>query len=166
MESVPSQLHIFPWLLAKNKVLTRDNLAKRKKLDDMSCLFCTDPENVSHLFFDCCVARVTWENVSEVCKKKLGTDFELVANMWLHDKKFKAINICTTTTLWAIWKFKNEICFQGTRWRCASEEDRKHALGLEAADQGGTESHTTGRRKSSRRRQPNVRVTGPEWVGP
>jgi hypothetical protein len=57
--SVPSRCYIFLWLLAKNKVLTRDNLAKRKKLDDLSCLFCTESESVSHLFFDCCVARVT-----------------------------------------------------------------------------------------------------------
>jgi hypothetical protein len=56
---VPSRLHIFLLLLAKNKVLTRDNLAKRKKLDDLSCLFCTESESVSHLFFDCCVAQVT-----------------------------------------------------------------------------------------------------------
>jgi hypothetical protein len=57
--SVPSRCYIFLWLLAKNKVLTRDNLAKRKRLDDLSCLFCTESESVSHLFFDCCVARVT-----------------------------------------------------------------------------------------------------------
>jgi hypothetical protein len=114
--SVPSHLHIFLWLLTKNKVLTRDNLAKRKKLDDMSCLFCTESESVSHLFFYCCVARVVWEHISEVCGKNLGTDFESVANMWLHDNKFKTFNICTTATLWAIWKFKNELCFQGTRW--------------------------------------------------
>jgi hypothetical protein len=100
--SVPSWLHIFFWLFAKNKVLTRDNLAKRKKLDNMSCLFCIESESVSHLFFDCCVARVTWEHISEVCGKEIGTDFESVANMWLHDKKIKTINICTTATLWAI----------------------------------------------------------------
>jgi hypothetical protein len=28
----------------------------------------------------------------------------------------------------------------------------------------GVEVHTPGRRKSSRRKRPNVRVTGPEWV--
>jgi hypothetical protein len=66
-------------------------------------------------FFYCCVARVTWEHISKICGKKLGTDFESIANMWLHDKKFKTVNICTTATLWAIWKFRNELCFQVTR---------------------------------------------------
>jgi hypothetical protein len=49
--SVPSRLHIFLLLLSKAKVLTKDNLAKRKYLDDKSCLFCNEPEIISHLFF-------------------------------------------------------------------------------------------------------------------
>jgi hypothetical protein len=37
--NVPPRLHIFLWLLANNKVLTRQNLAKKRKLDNMSRLF-------------------------------------------------------------------------------------------------------------------------------
>jgi hypothetical protein len=48
---VPSRVPIFLWLLANNKVLTRDNLAKRRSVDDKSCIFCSDDESVSHLFF-------------------------------------------------------------------------------------------------------------------
>jgi hypothetical protein len=49
--SVLSRLHVFLWLISNNKVLTRDNLAKRRQVEDMSCLFCSEPEAVSHLFF-------------------------------------------------------------------------------------------------------------------
>jgi hypothetical protein len=49
--SVPSRLHVFLWLLSNNKVLTHDSLAKRRHVEDMSCLFCSEPETVSHLFF-------------------------------------------------------------------------------------------------------------------
>jgi hypothetical protein len=49
--SVSPRLHIFLWILANNKFLTRDNLAKRNNLDDVSCLFCTDFESVHNLFF-------------------------------------------------------------------------------------------------------------------
>ena len=48
---VPPRVHFFLWLLSKNKVLTRDNLSKRKKLDDVSCFFCCEKESVLHLFF-------------------------------------------------------------------------------------------------------------------
>jgi hypothetical protein len=64
--SVSPRLHIFLWLLANNKLLTRDNLVKRKKLDDVSCLFCVEPESVCHLFFECCVSKVMWQNFSEM----------------------------------------------------------------------------------------------------
>jgi hypothetical protein len=30
---VPSRLHVFLWLLVNNKVLTKDNLAKRRKVE-------------------------------------------------------------------------------------------------------------------------------------
>jgi hypothetical protein len=56
---IPPRLHVFLWLLANNKVLTRDNLAKRRQVDDKTCLFCAELESVSHLFFNCCVARMT-----------------------------------------------------------------------------------------------------------
>jgi hypothetical protein len=82
----------------------------------MRCVFCDEPESVAHLFFDCCVARTIWECVAEVCEKTVGADFELVAKLWLHNKKFKALNVCTTATLWAIWKLRDEFIFQGTCW--------------------------------------------------
>jgi hypothetical protein len=49
--NVPPRLHIFQWLLANNKTLTRVNLAKRRKVEDGSCLFCNEAESVAHLFF-------------------------------------------------------------------------------------------------------------------
>jgi hypothetical protein len=114
--SVPPRLHIFLWLLANNKLLTRDNLLKRKNLDDVSCLFCSEPESVCHLFFECCVSKIMWQNFSEMCGKKIGTDFESVASLWLCAKKFKSINIGTIAVMWGIWKMRNCMRFQENQW--------------------------------------------------
>ena len=48
----------FQWLVTNNKVLSRDNLAKRREVEDPSCLFCSEKESVQHLFFwlRCCQA--------------------------------------------------------------------------------------------------------------
>jgi hypothetical protein len=46
---IPPKPHIFLWLMANNKVLTRDNLAKSKHLDDKACLFCEEAELVTHI---------------------------------------------------------------------------------------------------------------------
>jgi hypothetical protein len=35
---VPPRIHIFLWLLANNKVLTRDNLVKMRNVDDKAFL--------------------------------------------------------------------------------------------------------------------------------
>ena len=85
---VPPRIHIFLWLLTNNKTLTRNNLAKRQKVEDLSCLFCSEPETVQHLFFDCCVARVSWDHLSEVLGTQIWTDFESVARWWVSEKKF------------------------------------------------------------------------------
>jgi hypothetical protein len=61
---VPLRIHVFLWLLTNDKILTRDNLSKRKKLNDLTCLFCSEHENVNHLFFGCCVSRFAWGNLS------------------------------------------------------------------------------------------------------
>lgn len=37
--------------LTRNRVLARDALAKRRKVEDESCLFCADKESVQHVFF-------------------------------------------------------------------------------------------------------------------
>jgi hypothetical protein len=109
-------VHIFLWLLANNKTLTRDNLAKRKPLDDKTCLFCSERESISHLFFACCVAKLFWQTIAEVTVLDLGADFESVARFWISEKKHRIVNICTAAALWALWKLRNEVCLQGVRW--------------------------------------------------
>jgi hypothetical protein len=49
---------VFLWLLSNNKLLTRDNLNKRKHLLDTCCLLCTGNESICHLMFDCYVANL------------------------------------------------------------------------------------------------------------
>jgi hypothetical protein len=90
---VPPRIQVFLWLLLNNKVLTRDNLAKRKKNDDLICLFCSDLKSVKHLFFECCVVSSIWDTVSEMLGFRVGVDFESIAKLWLMDKKCKFINI-------------------------------------------------------------------------
>ena len=46
---IPPRVHVFLWLLSKNKLLSRDNLNKRQQLSDLSCLFCSKAETWMHL---------------------------------------------------------------------------------------------------------------------
>jgi hypothetical protein len=107
--------------MANNKIHTRDNLAKRKTVDDNTCLFCGEAESVQHIFFDCCVAKCMWEAISELTGLSLGVDFESIAKLWLSDKRYKCANIITTAALWSLWKTRNNICFQGVCWQGMSK---------------------------------------------
>ena len=81
------------WLLANNKILTRDNLANRRTVDDQTCLFCSEPESCHHLFFDCFVAKLIWPVISEMVGVEVGADFESVARWWLSNNKNAALNV-------------------------------------------------------------------------
>jgi hypothetical protein len=80
---VSSKIHIFLWLLGRNKVFTRDNLAKRRDVDGVSCLFCLEAESSEHLFFKCYVASCVWERIADVLNTVVVRDFESLAKWWI-----------------------------------------------------------------------------------
>jgi hypothetical protein len=110
---VPPRVHIFLWLLSNNKLMTRDNLKKRHLGKPISCEFCSEPETISHLFFDCIVARRSWSSVSNFLNLQLGSDFESVARFWLANKKHWVTNSICAAVMWSIWKTRNSMIFDG-----------------------------------------------------
>jgi hypothetical protein len=51
--------HIFIWLMSHNRLLTTYILAKREYINDESCHFCSEHEIVTHLFFECAIAKLS-----------------------------------------------------------------------------------------------------------
>ena len=98
-------------------MLTRDNLSKRRKLEDVSCLFCCKEESVLHLFFECAVAAQLWCLLSEILEVNLGGSFESIGQFWLSNKRHGLVNIITAAALWSLWKLRNDLCFQNTGWK-------------------------------------------------
>jgi hypothetical protein len=41
-------------------VLTKDNLMRRNWRGGKYCVFCTQPESIQHLFFECHFAKFMW----------------------------------------------------------------------------------------------------------
>jgi hypothetical protein len=79
---VPAKIKIFMWLMTKDAILTKDNLIKRKWKGDPVCYFCKNLENISHLFFQCCVVKAVWAVIAKVLVQryyeKFGPMLELV----------------------------------------------------------------------------------------
>jgi len=110
---IPPRVHFFLWLLSKNKLLTRDNLSLRKKVDDKFCLFCMENESVHHLFFECVVACQMWVYMAEMFGRSVGRSFESIGVMWISNKRFLVDNIFCAAALWGLWKLRNNLCFSG-----------------------------------------------------
>uniref|UniRef100_A0A0A9DU72 Reverse transcriptase zinc-binding domain-containing protein n=1 Tax=Arundo donax TaxID=35708 RepID=A0A0A9DU72_ARUDO len=118
---IPSRVHIFLWLLTKNKILTRDNLSKCRNVEDSSCLFCSEQESIHHLFFDCATAKVMWYEISVLLSLQIGENFESVGSKWLCNKRFMVVNIVSSAALWSLWKLRNDLCFQRSVWKDMSK---------------------------------------------
>jgi hypothetical protein len=81
---VPQKIQLFFfWLFSHNKLATVDNLNKKGMNKPVQCCFCMENENIHHLFFECVVARVVWEHISEIDGFQFGGHYLSVAAKWL-----------------------------------------------------------------------------------
>jgi hypothetical protein len=115
---VQSRVHVFLWLLANNKLLSRDNLAKRQHVPDSSCMFCCEDKSVAHLFFECAVAKEIWCQISMLTGIKLQVNLLSVSSLWICEKTNQVPNIVHVAALWSLWKLRNDLCFNGSSWSC------------------------------------------------
>jgi len=58
--------------------LTRDDLCKRRTVEDLICLLCCENESVSHLFFGCVVAQQLWCIISDIFNIQLGNSLDSI----------------------------------------------------------------------------------------
>ena len=99
-----------------NAILTKDNMIKRNWPGDPSCYFCSQPETVDHLLFQCSTAKVVWATVA-VCfgasnvPRYLNQCWEWCEKWLPLGEKFHTLGIAAVC--WAIWKARNKLCFEG-----------------------------------------------------
>jgi hypothetical protein len=63
MIRIPMKVRIFPLLMLKNSVTTKDNLLKRARLEMSIFHLCSQKENIEHFSFGCGVAKLVWKIV-------------------------------------------------------------------------------------------------------
>jgi hypothetical protein len=94
-----------------------DNLNKKGLNKGTRYCFCSENESISHLFFECVVAKVIWSHVS----KFLGFEIEgvitlYVASKWLHKDKFYSVNTMPVVVLRSIWLVRSNFVFHKHVW--------------------------------------------------
>lgn len=65
-----------------------DNLKTRGIVKPLGCQFCAEEETISHLFFDCVVAKEVWRYAAIHCNLHVQSYFDM-ARKWICDLKKK-----------------------------------------------------------------------------
>lgn len=107
----PTEFNFFPLITFQKQSLARDNLSTRQKLEDLSCLFCSDLESVHHLLFECAVATKLWNIISDIIGFSCGQDFLSIAKLRLSNKNFVAIIVNYICCPIGLWKLRNSLLF-------------------------------------------------------
>ena len=82
---VPNKVKLFSWRACQNILPTRDNLVRRRVVEDASCCFChRATETILHVLWECGATQDVWAS-SVIRFQKFGTeqvDFrQLVASL-------------------------------------------------------------------------------------
>ena len=86
---------------------------------DTECAFCGQQESQTHLFFQCSMARLLW-NILKCTFNLLRTpdNVDDLLDKWIlqFDKKTsKLLMVGVCALLWAIWRIRNKLIFEGVR---------------------------------------------------
>jgi len=109
---IPAKIKIFMWLMTNEAILTKDNLIKRKWKGDPDCYFCSHPETISHLFFQCPVAKTIWAVVAKCFGAyTVPRNLNQCWRWWLPFGN--RYHVCGLAAIcWAIRKARNKACFE------------------------------------------------------
>ena len=102
---VPLKIKIFLWFLKKGVILTKDKLARRNWNGSKAC-FCSTPETIHHLFFDCHYARFLWRAMFVLFGINPLRNMNHLFNSWskLGGSNHNHLLLTGATTFcWAIW---------------------------------------------------------------
>ena len=96
--------------------MIKDNLLRRGIEEPKECMFCSEEESISHLFFDCVVAKLIWKQVAIFFDVNIGTSYISVAQYWPANSKHACLNSVVACVLWNIWKLRNDHVFNNACW--------------------------------------------------
>eukprot|EP00253_Pinus_taeda_P032540 PITA_32540 len=114
------KISTFLWLLSHNRILTWDNLRKRKFEGPSICLNCKmEEESAVHLMQLCPFSRKIWEKVTFCCQKEgreIGALNNTLRNWPQKPYQSNILNslwqIISGIVMWNLWKERNRIIFK------------------------------------------------------
>jgi ribonuclease HI len=113
-------LKTFMWKMLRNCLATGERAGSLSSKISRNCDYCGMTENDSHLFFHCNFSRAVWFSAnpplltSNLPSEQDGVQEALTALITPNTQD--NIMIMIITTLWFIWKARNELRFRQKKW--------------------------------------------------
>jgi len=108
----PPRVQFFAWLLVRERIQSRENLKRRKVLEDAACEICASAdETAAHIMFECEFAKSFWAALhidlpSLITTAKLS---ELVPPQHIPAGHFDSFLLLCC---WQLWKRRNNAVFR------------------------------------------------------
>lgn len=126
---VPIKVNVFAWRVSLDRLPTRKNLVARGvQITDLRCPICdSQEEDVSHLFFSCCMANnvcklvCRWWNISHTELSSYAEWLGWFESLRLNSKLKKVLEGVFFVVWWSIWVHRNQLLF-------SSQSPRKDVL--------------------------------------
>jgi hypothetical protein len=81
----------------------------------LRCSLCNEIESVTHLFFDCTVSKLLWNDVHKIFDIMI-IDYLGVASKWLCETRYMQFIMVSSVVFWSIWNKMNFIVFNRNTW--------------------------------------------------
>ena len=113
---LPLKIKLFMWQLFRDKLPTSINVAKRNGPATGSCALCGAPEDASHVFFSCSLARFAWSAVRTATgvqwdPRSAAELSQLLGS--IHGRSKRVMWSCVGALLSAMWLIRNKFTIQG-----------------------------------------------------
>lgn len=117
---IPYKIKIFIWLVARNKILTKQNLHRRGWVGDTKCQFCQQTETTNHLFLTCSLTQQIWFWMGN--SQHHFTNWHSIQDILafagtLIGKAKTAFLVMFRALCWTLWKLRHESCFQKNTYK-------------------------------------------------
>jgi hypothetical protein len=118
--AAPSKVCAFSWQLLLNRIATKDNLWKRRMIDDQQirCIHCdVETESATHLFLFCESTSLVWNDILKwlgfiiVTPPNLVISFAVFVGHATDKRSRKALILIWNATMWVLWKSRNDRVF-------------------------------------------------------
>lgn len=121
----PSKVKAFAWRVLLDRIASKENLIKRKVLDDQGqaqCSLCNGHlESTWHLLFSCPVSTHLWQRVADWIGVNLGTTFSPRDHLmqfkigWNNIQRRVSLTVWLAI-LWTLWLGRNSLVFRGNQF--------------------------------------------------